>query len=290
MQFISTTATAVENLKREAKALSKTPGVTLTSAREVVAKKHGYLHWKHVTVCHTQTGTRRRAMALPQSLKDLLDRINKLYPASNESQEAFAHGFVFAMDVKDAQGLSLGAAYAECSDAWYLAAKDLWPTLVHARNGASATFAEAQSPEDLARTAMDHIQNYRLFRCLDPVTPASLAEALKWVSELSRFAPTHIWLGGKFTDFGDGSEARADGQGGSSAVPSIAVHPSNKRTRLEKFGHLLNEKERELFRGVSAQDQDFWLFQLAKETPLGRARYKPLHVSVTSSWGDAKRL
>lgn len=102
MQFISTTVTAVENLKRAAKALRKTSGVTFAAALEVVAKKHGYLHWKHVTVCHAQTGIRPRVMALPQSLKDLLDRVNERHPAVDESQEAFARGFVFAMDVKDA--------------------------------------------------------------------------------------------------------------------------------------------------------------------------------------------
>jgi hypothetical protein len=283
MQFISTTATAVENLKREAKALSKTPGVTLTAAREVVAKKHGYLHWKHVTVCHTQTGTRPRAMALPQSLKDLLARVKERYPAVSDSQEAFARGFVFAMDVKDAQEFAPGAAYAECSDGWYLAAKDLWPGLVHSRDGAGSTFAASQSPEDLARTAMDHVQNYRLFRHLGPTIPASPAEALQWVGVLTSYAPTHIWIGGKFTDFGGGFQTQ--GAGAQPATPGAAVHPSKKRTRFEKFGHLLNDKERELFKGMSAQDQDFWLFQLAKKTPLGQARYKPVDVSITVPWG-----
>lgn len=283
MKILSTTATAVENLKREAKALSKTPGVTLTAAREVVAKKHGYLHWKHVTVCHAQTGARPRAMALPQSLKDLLARVNERHPAVSDSQEAFARGFVFAMDVKDAQGFAPGAAYAECSDGWYLAAKDLWPGLVHARDGAGSTFAASQSPEDLVRTAMDHVQNYRLFRHLGLTIPASQAEALRWVGVLTSCAPTHIWLGGKFMDFSGASQAL--GTGAHPATSRTAAHPFKKRTRFEKFGHLLNDKERELFKGMSAQDQDFWLFQLAKKPPLGQARYKPVDVSITVPWG-----
>ena len=292
MEFISTTATAAEKLKRLAKTLRKTTNTSLAVALNAVAKQHGYEHWKHVTVCLEQTASASCSKPLPESLKDLLDRAAARHPASAELQKAFAQGFVFALDVKDAEELSLTPEYAECDDGWYLAAKDLWRGLVHYRDDETGTtLFETQSTKDLASTALDDLQNYRLFRYLGAATPASLEEAYKQISELSFFPPTHIWLGGKFVNISEVPEIRVDGQVVLSTSPGFTVLPSDdKRTRFEKFGHLLNAEERALFDRMTAQDQDSLLFQLEKQTPIGQARYKPLQSSVTSSWQDAKRI
>ena len=292
MEFISTTATAAEKLKRLAKTLRKTTNTSLAVALNAVAKQHGYEHWKHVTVCLEQTASASCSKPLTESLKSLLDRAAARHPASAELQKAFAQGFVFALDVKDAEELSLTPEYAECDDGWYFAAKDLWRGLVHYRDDETGTtLFETQSTKDLASTALDDLQNYRLFRYLGAATPASLEEAYKQISELSFFPPTHIWLGGKFVNISEVPEIRVDGQVVLSTSPGFTVLPSDdKRTRFEKFGHLLNAEERALFDRMTAQDQDSLLFQLEKQTPIGQARYKPLQSSVTSSWQDAKRI
>lgn len=292
MEFISTTATAAEKLKRLAKTLRKTTNTSLAVALDAVAKQHGYEHWKHVAVCLEQTASVSRSKPLPESLKDLLDRAAARHPASAESQKAFAQGFVFAMDVKDAEELSLTPEYEECDDGWYLAAKDLWRGLVHYRDDETGTtLFETQSPEDLASTALDDLQNYRLFRYLGAATPASLEEAYKQTSELSFFPPTHIWLGGKFINIGEVPEIRVNGQVVLSTSPGFTVLPSDdKRTRFEKFGHLLNAEERALFDRMTAQERESLLFQLEKQTPIGQARYKPMQSSVTSTWQDAKKI
>lgn len=292
MEFIFTTATAAEKLKRLAKTLRRTTGTSLAVALDAVAKRHNYEHWKHLTVCLEQTASASRSKPLPESLKDLLDRAATRKPALAESQKAFAQGFVFAMDVKDAEELSLTSEYAECDDGWYLAARDLWRGLVHYRDDETGTtLFETQSPEDLASTALDDLQNYRLFRYLGSTTPTSLEEAYKQTSKLSFFPPTHIWLGGKFIDIGEAPEIRVDGQVVLSTSPGFTVLPSDdKRTRYEKFGHLLNAAERALFDRMTAQEQDSLLFQLEKQTPIGQARYKPVQRSVTSSWQDAKKI
>lgn len=292
MEFISTTATAAEKLKRLAKTLRKTTGTSLAVALDAVAKQHGYEHWKHVVVCLEQTASASRSKPLPDSLKDLLDRAATRHPASVESQKAFAQGFVFAMDVKDAEELSLTSEYAECDDGWYLAARDLWRGLVHYRDDETGTtLFETQSPEDLASTALDDLQNYRLFRYLGAAAPASLKEAYKQTSELSFFPPTHIWLGGKFIDIGEVPEIRVDGQVVLSTSPGFTVLPSNdRRSRYEKFGHLLNAAERSLFDRMTAQEQDSLLFQLEKQTLIGQVRYQPVHSSLASNWRDAKKI
>lgn len=292
MEFISTTATAAEKLKRLAKTLRKATNTSLAVALDAVAKQHGYEHWKHVTVCLEQTASASRSKPLPESLKDLLDRAAARHPASAESQKAFAQGFVFAMDVKDAEELSLTSEYAECDDGWYLAAKDLWRGLVHYRDDETGTtLFETQSPEDLASTALDDLQNYRLFQYLGAAAPASLEEAYKQISELSFFPPTHIWLGGNFIDIGEVPEIRVVGEVVLSTSQGFTVLPSDdKRTRYEKFGHLLNAEERALFDRMTAQEQDSLLFQLEKQTPDGQVRYKSVQSTVGSSWRDAKKF
>lgn len=55
MLHIPTTATAVEKLKREAKAYRNARGCSLTEALEAIAVQAGYRNWKHVTVCAEAT-------------------------------------------------------------------------------------------------------------------------------------------------------------------------------------------------------------------------------------------
>lgn len=247
-----------------------------------------------MTVCLEQTASASRNKPLPESLKDLLDRAAARHPMSVESQKAFAQGFVFAMDVKDVEELSLTPGFAECNDGWYLAARDLWREQLHYRDDETGTtLFETQSPEDLASTVLDDLQNYRLFRYLGAATPTSFEEAYKHTRLLSFFPPTHIWLGGRFIDIGEVPEVRVGGQVGLSTTPGFTVFPSNdKRTRFEIFGHLLKGEERALFDRMTAQEQEALLFQLEMQTPIGQARYKPVQSSVIGvlSWQEAKKI
>lgn len=292
MELIPTTATAADKLKRKAKTLRKTTQTSLAAALDAVARQHGYAHWKHVTVCVEQSASLVYSATLPGMLKDYLDRVTARHPASEQTQQAFGRGFVFAMDVKDAQDLALTADYAECDDGWHLAARDLWPGLVHARGDETGTtLLETQAPDDLTRTVLDDLQNYRFFRYLGVATPASLEEAFQRTAAMSFAPPTHFWLGGKFIDLSAVPEIRVDGQVifASSSGRAKAV-PSGKRSRVERFGHLLNDEERSLFGKMPEHEKDFWLFQLEKQTPIGKARYQPVHAAVTSSWRDAKKI
>ena len=237
MEFISTTATAVEKLKRLAKTLRKSSKTSLAVALDAIARQHGYEHWKHVTVCLDQTAGLSSGGALPKSLTAILDEAASRHPASAESQRAFAEGFVFAMDVKDAEQLTLTSEYTECDDGWHLAAKDLWRELIHYRDDDTGTsLFETKSPDDLASTALDDLQNYRLFRHLG-ATPASLEEAYKLTSQLSFFPPTHVWLGGKFINVLEVPEIRVDGHVVLSSSPGgIKPLSSDSHDRFETFG------------------------------------------------------
>ena len=214
MEFIPITATAAEKLKRLAKTLRKTTKSSLAVALDAVARQHGYAHWKHVTQCLEQTnGSAHSQSSLPSSLADLLDDAAASDPASLETQQAFDHGFVFSMDVKDADELPLSEDFAACDDGWYRAARDLWRVLVHHRDEETGTsLYESMSPGDLAETAFDDLNNYRFFRYLGGELPATLEEAYGMIHRISFFPPTHIWLGGKFIDISELPEVRVDGK------------------------------------------------------------------------------
>ncbi|ANH32872.1 hypothetical protein A3768_1718 [Ralstonia solanacearum] len=282
MEFISTTATAVQKLKRLAKARRRASGTSLGVALDAVAKEHGYAHWKHVTLCLEQTARLNSSNRLPESLKDVLNQAAKDNPASPSSQRAFTQGFTFALDVKDAEQLSSTSEYVECEDGWYLAAKDIWQELVHCHDDETGvTLFETQSPEDLVTTMLDDLQNYRFFRYLGERVPASIEEAYKQIRQVSFFPPTHIWLGGQFIDLAKIPEIRIDGQVVLSTMAGTTARLSdNGLQRFEKLSQLMTAEERALFDTMTTQEQNFWLLQLEKATPLGQSKYTPVHSSV----------
>lgn len=213
MEFISTTATAVEKLKRLAKTLRKTTKTSLAVAQDEIARQNGYLHWKHVTVCQERTSSLRQSKPLPDELKAFLDETASSDPALSDTKNAFAQGFVFAMDVKDAESMSLLQGYEECDDGWHIAAMDLWRGLIHYRDDETGTtLYETQAADDLLETALDDVSNYRLFRYSGATVLTSLEAAYQQIQEMSFFPPTHIWLGGKFIDINEVPEIRVGGQ------------------------------------------------------------------------------
>ena len=210
MQFIHTTATTVDKLKRQAKAPRKTSGSSLAVELDNVAKQNGYDHWKHVIYCQAKT---KESKLLPSKLSEFLKNIETEQPALIETKNAFANGFVFAMDVKDAQELSLTEEYVACHDGWYIAAKDLWYGLIYYKEDDMVrTLAESREPEELLEIATEDMCNFRMYRFTGIKIPSTLSEAFECITELSFFAPTHIWLMGKFIDISEVKEIKIDGK------------------------------------------------------------------------------
>lgn len=294
MDFIFTTATVAEKLNRLAKTRRKDSGISLALAQNAIAREHGYAHWKHVTVCRDQTSQRTHSVAalnLPRHLLELLDSAAARSPASSASLEAFTHGLAFAMDVKDADQAARMPYCLECSDAWHIAARDLWRSLVHDKSLADGgSLFETLSPGDLAAFAQDDLSNYRFFRYLKTPTPASLEAAFAHVFQRIFFAPAYIWLNGKFIDMSLVPDVRIDGRVIFSTKAGIVIHsPEGARTRMEKFGHLLTDEERELTKHMTPVEIESMLFhQVEKETPEGKARYQTLQTATTITWRNAQ--
>lgn len=211
MNFIPTTATAAEKLKRLAKRQRKATGSSLAVALDAAAQASGYANWKHVTVCVDQTPA--QAPPLPVALSELLAVDAKQYPPLHESERAFRSGLVFAMDVKDADGLALGEDVVSCDDLRSLVAADVWRVLVHTRNDETGrSLAESLGPEELEQTAQEDFGNYRFFRFTGATVPSSLDEAFSQVLGRYFFPPEYVWLRGKFIDMASVPEVRVAGR------------------------------------------------------------------------------
>jgi hypothetical protein len=211
LNFIPTTATAAEKLKRLAKKQRKASGSSLAVALDTTAQASGYANWKHVTVCVEQTPA--QPLPLPPVLTDLLAIDAKHYPPLQESERAFRSGLVFAMDVKDADGLALGADVVECDDLRPLVAADVWRVLVHAKDDETGrSMAESRDGDELAQTAQEEFSNYRFFRFTGPTAPATLDEAFSQVLGRYFFPPVYVWLGGRFIDMASLPDVRVAGQ------------------------------------------------------------------------------
>lgn len=213
MEFIPTTATAAEKLNDLAKTLRKTTKISLAVALDTVAKQHGYQHWKHVTLCQEWTTAPRKTKPLPDEIEAFLYESAAVNPILRDTQEAFYQGFVFAMDIKDAQDLVLQGDYEELEDGWQVAARDLWHSLIHRRDDETGTtLYETRAQDELLHIVLDDESNYRFFRFTGATIPASLEAAYKAILQMSFFPSTHIWLGGKFIDIGEIPEIRVDGR------------------------------------------------------------------------------
>ena len=212
LNHIPTTATAAGKLKRRAKALRKETRTSLAAAQETVAKHDGYLSWKHVTVCADRTKAEPKTLPpLPMLLVDTLAGEAQRQPPNEQSVLAFASGLVFAMDVKDADGLDLGADVVECDDGWTVAAADIWRVYVHHREGRSS-LAETVEPEELLESASEDMANYRLFRYTGVDTPKDLNAAFGVVLGRYFFRPQYVWLNGGFIDIAEVPEVVVDGK------------------------------------------------------------------------------
>lgn len=216
MRLIHITQTATEKLKRLAKLRRSSNGTSLAVALDAISKENGFDNWKHVTTCLTQTSaaqiTTKQVKALPEHLVDLLQGYERNSPASTESRNAFAHGFIFAMDVKDAQDINLSEDYSEANDAWYLAAKDIWPVVIHSiSEGTGESLLDTRSQSELQEIVLDDGGNNNFFRYSGKNPPKTIEDAYANVMKMSFFSPFYMWINGEFIDMAEVKEIRVNG-------------------------------------------------------------------------------
>lgn len=288
---------ALKARARELQALSLRSGLKTKygAALEAASRELGFRDWNTASA----HGKRTRTVAPPAigkprkltaELLSILDDAAADDPASEDTRLAFERGFVFALDVKDAEQLRDLREFVPADDGWHIAARNTWIELVHEADFETGrTLLESLDAAGLQEVAMDDLQNYRLFRFSGTTVPATLSEAYALVSKISFFAPTDMWLGGEFINLSEVPEIRVDGQ-----VVYSTTQPGNDALQAptpeaEKLWHLLNDEERQLFQSMPAAEQSFVLHEAKKRTPYGQGRFRQVAASVTSSWRDASK-
>jgi hypothetical protein len=144
-------------LRQEAKALKRELDISHHEALEYVARKKGFLHWHEVT---------------------------KAVKESSLCQEAFRHGFVFGMDIAEADDRSFEPGLFVQDTLLAFLAEDYF------KKSTDSYFAEYWEDEQ-----HDHL----LFR-YSGIPPLSPREAFSLVSDNFFFGPRFFWIKCQFID------------------------------------------------------------------------------------------
>jgi hypothetical protein len=91
----------------------------------------------------------------------------------------------------------------------------------------------ALDDEDALQQFLDGIGNYRFFRYTGPLSAGSLDEAFAGPLREFFFAPTHVWLKGRFIDMADVPKVVADGRVVFATSPALADAPRSGPTARE---------------------------------------------------------
>ena len=263
MHLFPITKTRAQKVEREAKRLRKlNPALKHPQSLDQAAQQHGFLHWKHVTLCRIEGEKASRKAPLTKRMQRILVQAAKLYPVSADTSNAFAGGLVVAVDIKDADRLVSSPMCAEVADGWPAAAADIWPAMLFGRKSERPKEAEDQS--DLK--VLDDFTCLRFFRVNmvsdESTSPKSIEQRFGvpiqwcWIRGTLNRAKTGEWVG-------------------------------QERTRFERFRHLIDAPSLSFIAKEPPRLADDSAFLYEKMTPLGSLRYRPVSSSVEVRWSNA---
>ena len=197
MQYIYTTKSAVDTLKKTAKkTVQKHPEIKLSAAHEQEAIKAGYQNYRHFNWCYKKSQLMELGWAPPLPIEYLSKFEQHNSHLTTRTQSIFDNEVVFAFDAKDADDIN-ESFFEELDDAWLLCGQDivrlmLFSTYEDGPHKNKCAFNVSSQQDNMGN--MEHeLINYRFFIPigLDP------SKKLKGISEFlnnnSFFWPQHIW-------------------------------------------------------------------------------------------------
>lgn len=264
MHLFPITKTHAQKVEREAKRLRKlNPTLKHPQSLDQAAQQHGFLHWKHVTICRIEGEKALQKAPLTKRMQRILVQAAKRYRVPNETFNAFAGGLVVAVDIKDAEHLVSSPMCTEIADGWPIAAADLWPVMLFGRR--SERPKEAEDQADLK--VLDDFTCLRFFRvnmvCVESKSPESVKQRLGVANQW-------CWIRGK--------AVRAE--------TSTWIGP--ERSRFERFRHLIDAPSLSFIEKEPPHLANDSAFQYEKQTPLGSLRYLPLSSGAAIGWKSAR--
>lgn len=263
MHLFPITKTRAQKVEREAKRLRKlNPALKHPQSLDQAAQQHGFLHWKHVTLCRIEGEKALQKAPLTKRMQRILVQAAKRYPVSDDTSNAFAGGLVVAADIKDAEHLVSSPMCTEIADGWPIAAADIWPVMLFGRR--SERPKEAEDQADLK--VLDDFTCLRFFR-VNMVCDESAA--LESVEQRLGVAIQWCWIRGTAVRANTGGWVRTE------------------RSRFERFRHLIDAPSLSFIEKEPPHLANDSAFLYEKQTPLGSLRYQPLSRSVNMRWSNA---
>lgn len=257
MTVFPITYTCAQKIEREAKLRRKSdPTLGVQDSLNLIAVKHGFLHWPHVCLCRDQGTQEPKTLLLTRRMQSILTEGKARFPAAKATVDAFANGLVIAVDVADIDRLGMSPHYREIADGWYIAATDIWPMVLQGRH------AELPREDDSKRDleVMDDFTCLRFFH-----VSTSSHQSLKSAIDSITVPIQWCWV--------DGSAMRV----------TQGQWVGQLRSRLDRFRHLIDPVNMSFIVKEEPHIADSSAFMFEKQTPLGQLRYQSLSVGVCVS-------
>lgn len=174
MQTIIIFERSVEHLKELARKHKREHGVSHTQALDLVAQKHGFQHWHHVTLSHAHV---------------------------KPAEKAMKEGCILAFDVKDGMDVdTYDGALVEDRFLFELCQPQMYERYKN------TIFDDDQKPlkemmsEQEIRANFEDEFGYTFFRMHEKYNQMDLKGILKVVREYSFWPPEYVWLKGHLID------------------------------------------------------------------------------------------
>jgi len=198
MQYIYTTQSAVDTLKKTAKkAVKEFSSFKLATVLEQEAKKAGYEDYNHLTQCFKKTQLMELGWAppLPEEYVVWFERYNS--QLTKHTQSIFNNDFIFGFDVKDSDENIDHECFEGIPDAWLLCGQDiarleLFSAYEDELGIARCAFDIYNEEENMERI-QDELMNYRYFRAIGANAPQKLEAISVFLKDKAFFYPRLIW-------------------------------------------------------------------------------------------------
>jgi len=198
MQYIYTTKSAVDTLKKTAKkAVKEFSSLKLTTVLEQEAKKAGYEDYNHLTKCFKKTQLMELGWAppLPDEYVARFKQHNS--QLTENTLSIFGNDFIFGFDVKDADENIDLECFEEIPDAWLLCGQDIARlelfSIYEDEPGIGQCAFDIYSEEENMERIQDELMNYRYFRAIGANAPQKAEAISVFLKDKAFFYPRLIW-------------------------------------------------------------------------------------------------
>jgi len=204
MNYIYTTPTAVNTIKKAAKRACKDSDLKLHASLEIEAKKAGYADFHHLNLCLKDSPVIEPTslMNLPKEVAGWFDQYKEL--CSAETIKEINRSVVFAFDQKDSEYIDENPCFKEIPNAWPYLGQDIAKLslfgIIDLDNGEETRGIDDYSIEENLEEIRSEVDSYHFYLPVqsEQLTPMQITSFLDKSDVL--FWPHYCWHHGRLLD------------------------------------------------------------------------------------------